>query len=119
MFTDDVDIQRDFRIDPSRFQEEDCIGIRSIIAEIRMDDDILRRVSNRNGYFLFEDLRPGNWRLKLYKSNLPPSYQFEKEVYEFSLTPGVKKTIEVEIVPKKRRIQFLQEGGTIMHKETQ
>lgn len=101
------------RVDNDSLQATDCYGLKSIIIEMKLGDEVHRRISDKKGEFSFQELRPGKWTLKLYNNNLPQYYQFENEIYEMDLAQGEDRWIEVKALPKKRRIQFLQEGGTI------
>ncbi len=88
-----------------------------ILVEIRKDGEVQRRITDSEGRFDFEGLRSGRWKLKLYKYNLPEHYRFEKDTFEVKLRPGEKKYILVKVVPKKRRIRFLEKGGTVIQEE--
>ena len=49
-------------------------------------------------------------------TNIPKNFIVEQKVYTFDLTPGGTKTVTVRVVPKKRKIKIIQQGGTISEK---
>ncbi len=92
-------------------------GLPNILVEMKRDDELLRRLTDSQGYFKFEDLRPGSWELKFYDNNLPQYHKFEKSLYQIRLKPGEKKELLVKVVPEKRRIKMQQEGGLLIEKK--
>lgn len=86
----------------------------NILIEMKQGEEVLQRVSDENGYFSFDDIRPGKWVVHLYDYNLPDYYRFEKGEFELELTPGDQKETEIRVLPEQRKIRFLQEGGTII-----
>ena len=96
---------------------KDCEGLSGILVEIKKDDEVFRRVTNEKGEFAFEELRPGKWTVKLYPQNLPEHHRFEKETFEIELRPGERFTQKIYVFPKKRRIQILEEGGTLIEEK--
>lgn len=96
---------------------KDCEGLAGILIEIKKDDEVFRRVTDAKGQFAFEELRPGKWTVKLYPQNLPEHHRFEKETFEIELRPGERFTQKIYVFPKKRRIQLLEEGGTIIEEK--
>ena len=91
-------------------------GLAGILVEMKMGEEIHRRVTDKKGRFFFGELRPGHWTFKLYEYNLPDYHKFEKEAYEFGLQPGEEKELLVKVIPVRRRIQILREGETIIQK---
>lgn len=87
--------------------------LQNILVELKREDEVQRRITDFEGRFSFEELRPGKWTMKVYPYNLPEYYHIQKELYDLEFKPGEKAEIEVKVVPKRRRIQFLQEGGTL------
>ncbi len=68
--------------------------------------EVYRIFSNPDGSFNFSDLRPGTWKLRIYKNGLPQGYHLEQEAYILQLEAGKKKEIEVSIFKKNRVIRF-------------
>jgi hypothetical protein len=88
--------------------------LQQILVELKREDEVQRRITDFEGRFLFEELRPGKWTMKIYSYNVPEYYHIQKELVDLEFKPGEKAELEVKVVPKRRKIQFLQEGGTLM-----
>jgi hypothetical protein len=91
----------------------DCIGISNILIEMTREGETVRRVTDSEGRFKFEELRPGVWNVKAYDYNLPEYHMFDKDAFTIELKPADTQSKTINVLPKKRRIQFIQEGGTI------
>ena len=90
-------------------------GISGIILEMISEDGTIKRaISNGAGRYEFHDLLDGMWSLKLYDYNLPEYHYFENETFDFKLKSGQKKKMEIKILPKKRKIKIIEDGGTII-----
>ncbi|MBC8312974.1 MAG: hypothetical protein H8E33_01850 [Candidatus Cloacimonetes bacterium] len=90
-------------------------GIAGIVLEMINEDGTTKRtISNGNGRYEFHDLLDGVWTLKLYDYNLPEYHYFENETFDFKLKSGQKKEIEIKILPKKRKIKIIEDGGIII-----
>jgi len=92
-------------------------GLANILVKLSNGSDVKRRVTNEKGYFGFEELRPGKWVLKIFDSNLPEYHYLEKNTFEFELGPGEEKEIFANVLPKKRRIHIIEDGGTLLEEE--
>jgi hypothetical protein len=67
-------------------------------------------VTDKNGRFSFEQLRPGKWTVRFLSDNLPPHHYFEKEELRVDLKPGEEKNIEAKVLLRRRQIQMVDEG---------
>lgn len=92
-------------------------GLSNILVEMTRNGEVQRRLTDSQGRFLFEELRPGTWVLKVYDHNLPEYHGFERDNFEVVLKPGEKEEVLVKVLPKKRRIRFLQEGGILQEQK--
>jgi hypothetical protein len=70
----------------------------------------VRQLTDPKGVFSFDDLRPGQWRVKVYDYDLPPYHYLEEEEFQIDLKPGEKKEITVRVLPRLRPIQIIEEG---------
>lgn len=75
-----------------------------------MEDQTVRRSTDMNGEFVFDNIRPGNWQLKFYEAGIPAGYQFETESKTMELAPGDVVEMVNHIFQKKRTIQFIDSG---------
>ncbi|MGB8952362.1 MAG: SPOR domain-containing protein [Candidatus Aminicenantales bacterium] len=100
---------------PSEKKEQKLVEsykLRNTLVEMRNPEESFLQATDDEGQFHFEDLRPGQWTLKIYDNNLPELYVVEKDVYILDLAPGSKEFLSVRVIPEVRIIRFL-EGGEI------
>lgn len=81
-----------------------------ILVEINDGKEIVRQLTDENGRFSFDDLRPGKWTVKVYEENLPIHHYVEPAEYQVELKPGEEKDIMVKVLPRIRPIQIIDEG---------
>jgi hypothetical protein len=89
----------------------------NMLVRLEREDEILRRLTDRQGEFSFEDLRPGKWKLVVDDSNLPVHNQLEFNELEFDLKPGDFEMELIRVLPKRRRIQFLDRNDNIIQEK--
>jgi hypothetical protein len=77
---------------------------------LRGDDDVYEQVTDGQGHFLFEGLRPGHYVLKVDDDDLPELYVLEQDTFEFDLKPAQKEEITIRVVPVNRPIQIIDLG---------
>jgi len=82
----------------------------NILVELANGQEVLRRVTDHKGQFVFESLRPGSWRLKVYDHNLPAYHYLETSEQDLTLEPGQSIEITLRVLPKARQIRFIDEG---------
>ena len=63
-------------------------GLGNLLVELRNGEQTLRTVSDRTGAFLFQQLLPGEWTLRVYPHNLPAHHQLETPSRTLHLRPG-------------------------------
>ena len=84
-----------------------------VFLELSNSTEVHRRVSDNQGKFLFADLRPGSWMLKVTGGDIPEYEIVDPDSVMIDLTPGEKKDVNIQFRPPKRSIKILQEGATI------
>ncbi len=87
-------------------------GVVRVAAEMRNGDDVLRRVSDRNGRLRFGDLSPGRWTLT-FDPETAEDRRLETATIEFEVSPGAAIDSTVRLLPRRRAIRIVQEGGVI------
>ena len=92
-------------------------GLTNTIVELRSSSEIRRTVTDNQGRFEFEELRPSKWTLKINSENLPEYHYLEKDTFELELKPGQRVEISAKVLPKKRRIQIIAEPKTLLEEE--
>lgn len=88
-------------------------GLANTVIELRNSSEVRRIVTDNQGCFEFDQVRPGGWTLKIDSDNLPEYYYFEKGIFELELKPGQKMEIFTKVLPKKRRIRIIAEPQTL------
>jgi len=92
-------------------------GLANVLLEFKSELEIWRVLTDRKGRFSFDDVRPGKWTLAVYADNLPEYHYLEKDTFEIELAPGEKKEMLVRVLPRKRTIQVIKEGGALIEEE--
>ncbi|HBB92198.1 MAG TPA: hypothetical protein DC042_10890 [Bacteroidales bacterium] len=80
--------------------------IENLIVEASNGPELFRILTSRNGTFTFDDLRPGDWQVKIYPNGIPKGYQLESDLFRMSLTSGEDKPLKVNIYKRSREIRF-------------
>jgi hypothetical protein len=80
-----------------------------LIVEVTGGTEVFRVYTSSDGSFNFSDLRPGEWKLKIYKNGLPSGYNLEKEEFVFQLNSGDAVRQDV-FINKKTRVIKIQKG---------
>ena len=99
--------------DTGSVRYDDRGGHQGAVLELSNGTEFQRRVSDNRGRFVFSDVRPGAWTVTIVDGNLPEYHFVEKEVLHTEIKPGETRDFEFKILPKRRRIQILQEGRVI------
>lgn len=100
-----LDIQEDERTGEKGYypiKEE----IDKVIVEASNSRETFRVLSERDGSFRFEDLRPGDWQVKVYPNGIPKGYKLVSSQFKLNLTPGKIEKIEVLIQKEIRQIKI-------------
>ena len=99
--------------DSGKSYSNDREGLTNTLVEVRNGKEVLRQVTNRQGRFSFDDLRPGVWTVKFYPENLPNGFCLDREDYQLDLRPGEGKEITGNILKRPRQIPIIDEGKII------
>lgn len=84
-------------------------GMSNVLLEMGSNSEIRRCLSDKQGYFVFSDLRPGKWTFEILNVELPRHHYVEEYAKEFELKPGEEKEISLRVLPKKRTIIMIEE----------
>jgi hypothetical protein len=80
--------------------------IENLIIEASNGPEIFRVMTDRDGNFSFDDLRPGNWHIKIYPNGIPPGYQLDNDQFDLNLTSGKEEKLNVVVHKKSREIKL-------------
>lgn len=85
-------------------------GIRNqlgkLMIEAKNEQEVFRILTNAEGGFSFESLRPGQWTVRVYDTGIPKEYELVTNLFNVTLDPGQSADLEVKIKEKRRRIKF-------------
>lgn len=80
--------------------------VENLIIEASNGTEIYRELTGRNGTFSFNDLRPGNWNIKIYSKGIPQGYQLDKDQFSLNIPPGKEENLDVIIFKKSREVKL-------------
>ncbi|HXX64041.1 MAG TPA: hypothetical protein VEO56_09600, partial [Bacteroidota bacterium] len=80
------------------------------VVELAGSSETLRRLTDGRGRFSFDNIRPGQWTVRLLSGELPAYHFVEQDSFAVSLAQGDKYAAQFRVLPRKRKIQILQEG---------
>jgi hypothetical protein len=86
------------------------------LLQLKNGKQIHHRITDENGVFRFDGLKPGKYTLNVFDNNLPDLHYLEKDRFEFELTPGDSKKVIVRILPKIREIKIIKNGKVPLRK---
>jgi hypothetical protein len=88
-------------------------GKSNVFLEVSNGTEINRRVSDNRGRFVFADLRPGTWILKVTGGDIPENYIIDPDEIKIDLAAGEIKDVKIQLRPRKRTIKMLEVGKLI------
>ena len=80
-------------------------------VELARGGEVLRTMTDAQGGFVFDGLRPGNYHLTVYSDNLPEYHQIEKPEQDLELTADADVKLDIRVLPETRRIRMIDEGS--------
>ncbi len=88
---------------------KDTGGSSNTLLEITDGKEIIRKLTDEDGSFSFEDMRPGKWAIKIYGDDLPLHHYLETGEFTVDLTAGEAKEFTIRVLPRDRAIRILEE----------
>ena len=79
--------------------------------------EAIRAMTDEDGRFVFDGLRPGSYTLKVYDDRLPELHVFEQDTFTCELKPGAREQVEIRVVPVVRPIQIIKQGEVTIKKK--
>jgi hypothetical protein len=77
-----------------------------VVLDLRDSLENIRVVTNADGEFEVPRIRPGAWTIRVYKNNIDPRYNLEKENDHLTLTGGESTEVVIRVLPKTRTVIF-------------
>ncbi|HBV17224.1 hypothetical protein [Chryseobacterium carnipullorum] len=81
----------------------------SIIVEASNGEQTYRKIAFIGENFDFTYLRPGEWKVKLYRNGLDKRYKIAADSFQYSLKPSQTQNISIHIVKQQSEIKYQQE----------
>lgn len=100
--------------DPKAREYQESGPATNVLVEATDGKEIQRRLTNPSGAFLFDDLRPGTWKVKVFTETLPPDHTVESGEGSYDVVGGATRTVAIKVVPRFRPIKILEEGEQIL-----
>ncbi len=78
----------------------------NLIIENSNGNEVYRVFTKKDGTFNFDDLRPGQWKVKVYERGIPSGYKLVTDEFNIKVTSEQTENINVIIKKKSRKIKF-------------
>jgi len=89
----------------------------SIIIEVSDGEHTYRKIAFLGETFDFTYLRPGAWKVKLYRNGLDKRYKIATDSYQFELKPSQTQSLAIHIVRQQSEIKYQQETIKVGYNE--
>jgi len=81
-----------------------------VFMALYQGDEVHRRVTDSRGRYVFGDLRPGSWTLRIEGGDIPDYHRMEPDSLALELKAGTHAEGDFKILPRKRIIKIIQQG---------
>jgi len=85
-------------------------GLGHVVVELAGGGELKRTYTDATGRFSFPELRPGEWVLTLPAREMPEYSDMDRNHVVLSLSAGQKAEASLNVIPRKRSIQMIEEG---------
>ena len=112
----------DLKLENMQFYEhsaDEDIGKENIIVEVTNGGETIRKYARLDSNFVFDNLRPGEWNVRVYRNGLSNNFQVETNAYSLVLKSGATEKIKILVIRKSREIKFLQQSMKISYNTPQ
>lgn len=89
----------------------------SIMLEISNGNQTYRKIIDVGENFDFTYLRPGEWKVKVYRNGLDKKYKIPVDRFDFILKPSEIKTLIINVIKQQSEIKFQQEPIKVTYNE--
>lgn len=80
----------------------------SVVVEVTSDNQSFRKICNIAKPFDFTYLRPGDWKLKVYRNGLDSKYKIHTDDLNLTLNLNEDKEVQIKISKAEKEIKYLQ-----------
>lgn len=88
----------------------------AVLIEITNGEDTYRKLTDSDGAFSINNLRPGVWRVNVYPSALEEGKVLEQKEFQLNLQAGEEHLLTIGVVNKSKNIRFQQEDVKIEYR---
>lgn len=81
----------------------------SIIVEVTNGEQTYRKAVLIGETFDFTYLRPGDWKIKLYRNGLDKRYKIATDSFQYSIKPAETQNVSIHIVKQQSEIRYQKE----------
>ncbi len=85
-------------------------GVYQVLVEIVQDSVSTSRSTDREGRFYFDEIRPGAWQVRIVEQSIPEGYALKEESTTVNVEPGAEVSVTLQLVPRFRQIEILEQG---------
>lgn len=89
----------------------------NIIVETSNGDQTYRKMAALGESFDFTYLRPGEWKVKIYRNGLDKKYKIPFEQFEFHLKPSETKKVIFHVIKQQTEVKYQQESVRVSYNE--
>lgn len=89
----------------------------NLIIEATNGDQILKKIAVIGQNFDFSYLRPGNWKIKVYRNGLDKRYKIPIDQFNLELKPSESKTITIHVIKQQTEIKYQKESIKVSYNE--
>ncbi|MFC0429075.1 COG1470 family protein [Chryseobacterium scophthalmum] len=81
----------------------------NVIVEVSNGNQTFRKIALLGDSFDFTYLRPGDWKVKVYRNGLDKRYKIPIDHFEFNLQSAETKNVTINIIKQSSEIKYQQE----------
>lgn len=89
-------------------------GLTNVVVQIQSNSESRKCVTGSGGDFIFEQLRPGKWTLKINDEDVPAYHYLEENNLPLDLKPGETRKVFIRVLPRERPIRVIEEKEIIL-----
>lgn len=90
----------------------------NLIIEASNGDQTYRKMAVIGENFDFTYLRPGEWKVKIYRNGLDKRYKIPIDEFRFNLKPSEIKKLTIHVIKQQTEIKYQQETIKVSYNET-
>lgn len=81
----------------------------SVIVEASHNEETFRKIVVLGEKFNFTYLRPGDWKVTIYRNGLDKRYKIAVDTFKFNLKASEEKEIKIKVSKQQNEIKYQQE----------